>query len=402
MNTAFTVLESPPRAGRRIAAICATPRELNTGMRLVDLALKRILDQADLLESTDFFCFDVPDYLREDPSGIRYRSILDAANLDAYDAIIIWGDFIITRKYLETLALSLSRSRKLPPETVRDALLQRVLLRDFKPEALSRVIVFGQNIFLDKSAIFSDEPYLTALRKLLTHARVARLRDPISAYCASNLTGLPPGRFAGVDAALLVGLLAPPPAAAFDGEVSSSQRVGLFFDRTGRSLATRTALALGMRLKGRFEPVWIPWFPPLKNPSLIDRALFGIRQAARPVEIGDYLAEVRRCRFIVTDAYHLCLTAWAQGVPAIAIGRGAQKFKSTVSDKKKEILYLANHLDEMYLFCDNPLSNIFRRRIGKALDLAQDRAMAQGVRERMMVMAAENLELIRSALTTHS
>jgi hypothetical protein len=276
---------------------------------------------------------------------------------------------------------------------------RHVLLRDFDDAALSKVILFGQNIFLDKLGIFDDEPYLAALRRLLSLARVARLRDPISAYCASAVTGLPPGRFTGVDAALLLGVLEPPLGVSAASRDDSNRRVGLFLGRTGRSLVTRATLALAMRWRGRCEPVWIPWFPPMKTPRLTDRAMFGIGSCARPSGPLEYLDEVRKCRFIISDAYHLCLTAWSQGVPAIAIGRGAQKFKSTVSDKKKEILFLSNYLDEMYLFCENECSNIVRGRIGRAMDLAWDLKIGNSVRERMMTMARENLDLVRRALT---
>jgi len=367
-------------------------------MRLVDLALQRLLQSLGVLEHTEFYCFEPPNLLGASTHEILYRSILDMDDPGTYDAILIWGDFIITKWYLEKMAAAMAGTRRMRREAVREALLRRVLLRDLPPESLGRVVLFGQNIFLDKQAIFRDEPYLGAFRKLLTHARVARLRDPVSAWCAAEITGQPPGRFAGVDPALLIGLIDPPQAPPTAGKNQPSSRVGIFLDRTNCSLLTRLTLSLALRLAGGLQPLWIPWFPPIRSPSILSRAIFGIRHSARPTTLMDYLDTVRGCRFIISDAYHLCLTAWAQGVPALSIGRGAQKFKSTVSDKKKEVFYLSHHLDELYVFCDSPLSNILRGRIRRAMALATDPNIGHEVRKRLMVMAEENFVTVQTAL----
>ena len=47
----------------RIAAICATPRNRNTGMRCVDRALQLVLGRTDHPAAVDYFCFDLPNYV---------------------------------------------------------------------------------------------------------------------------------------------------------------------------------------------------------------------------------------------------------------------------------------------------------------------------------------------------
>src|SRR5439155_13457063 len=66
---------------------------------------------------------------------------------------------------------------------------------------------------------------------------------------------------------------------------------------------------------------------------------------------------------IITDAYHLCVLAWSNGIPAVCVGRGASRFFTSVSDKKKELFFQTISADRFYLFSEH-LPHI----LGRALD----------------------------------
>jgi len=242
-------------------------------------------------------------------------------------------------------------------------------------------IVFGQNFLLDTPDIIHDRQYVRNLKALLSTARIARFRDPVSAYRAGIVDGSPASRFLGVDAALLLAALDGGDEGAISNlEVEGSRngegkrsadRVGVFFGRTRGAVFTKLALTVYLRAIEGVEAVWLSWLPRKRMPFWVRRG-FGIRSAVRPGSIAEHIDAVRSCRFIVTDTYHLSLIAWSHGVPAICIGKGAQHFRSTLHDKKKEIFYAANFIDELYLFAEKGLSNIFDGSVRRALRLAQD------------------------------
>jgi hypothetical protein len=350
-------------------------------MRCVDLALKLLIERSGLPIRVDFFCFDLPHDLRTSPDPIRYRSILELGEISEYNALIIWGDFLLARDWLDAIIPRLAKASGCEEATVR----QKVYKTLFPPAvAPSRpvTIVFGQCLLLGCSNIFQDQAYVSGLRSLLRSAVVASMRDAISAARASAISGLPVSSHSGVDAALLLEPL------GFDtGECTGSarplsSRIGVFFGRTHSASMTKVALAASLRKRApRPEVVWISWMPKKSMPVWI-RALFRIREVIKFHSVEDSIQAIRACRVVITDSYHLALISWSYGVPAICIGRGAQRFQRTVHDKKKEIFFSSNFLDEFYLFAEHELGNLSGAST-KALTRAFDPELGVAVRQHL-------------------
>jgi hypothetical protein len=64
------------------------------------------------------------------------------------------------------------------------------------------------------------------------------------------------------------------------------------------------------------------------------------------------LSVIRGAKFVITDTYHLAISALREGVPALCIGWGAQGIEGSLSDKKKEIFFQQSMLRPNYLFVE--------------------------------------------------
>jgi hypothetical protein len=379
----------------RIAAICATPRGNNTGMRCVDGALALLLDQTQLGSSVDYYCFDLPETIADVPDALAYRPITAFPGHDRYRAVILWGDFILSDTWLEQMVRHISKRESRPEAEIRAHVYDTLFPG---PGVRTDTIVFGQSLQFGDDKIFHNEPYLTRLRHLLTTARLARVRDPVSAYRAGIITGLSPNKFAGVDAALLLDALNPAPKET-DRSADVNQ-VGIFFYRTKGAQIAHLGLASALRRVRGLRCAWIPWLPTKSMPAWI-KMVFGIRgslvDGANP-SVADYIKAIRSCRFIVTDTYHLTLLAWSNGVPAICIGKGAQHFEHTTHDKKKEVFYNSNYLNDYYLFTERSGSDFLHGKYRRCVERAIEADSAKSVQARLKAMALENLASLKAVL----
>jgi hypothetical protein len=79
---------------------------------------------------------------------------------------------------------------------------------------------------------------------------------------------------------------------------------------------------------------------------------------ARAIDtIARNTALVRGAHFVVTDIYHLIVTALREGRPVAALGWGASRGRTTLDDKKKELLlrsYFGRHL---YVFIEETIED---------------------------------------------
>lgn len=56
---------------------------------------------------------------------------------------------------------------------------------------------------------------------------------------------------------------------------------------------------------------------------------------------------------MVTDTDHCCVNTWREGLPAFCIGHGAQHSSGTLTEKKKELLFMMFNARRFYLFAEN-------------------------------------------------
>lgn len=349
---------SPPR----LVAICATPPHFNPGMHSVDWALDVFLRRHGLNAQVDRRALYTPQELHQQGLGgsrnnfelpWSYRSLRDAdAGMEDADAILFWGDFLHSHSHREELAEILCRCGIAASVHAGIELFDRFLfLRDFPDAVLMRTILFGQCLLTEPLHGPPDEAFERQMGRLMQNAHGVWMRDALSAQRAAirrNGAGPSPP---GIDCALLLhpedywGLGAAPPRPRARG--------GVFFGRTHHDpglllgFASRVCAELGV------EPTWLPWFSAAAmSPEVIARHAPEMARPRLPETMAATLSALLECDYVITDCYHLCVHAWNNGIPAVGIGKGASRFKTSVSDKKKELFFLTYDAGKFYVFAE--------------------------------------------------
>jgi hypothetical protein len=328
----------------KIAAICGAPNQ-NTGMMFVDRALYLYLKNKNLLSFTEFFCFQE---VAKNKVGFEYQPLTKKVNLKDYDCIIIWGDFIVSNHFLTMTEPKIKKAS----DVFDYDLKEKVLLKSFDNLELNKVIVFGQCIFVDGLEVLADTKYNGLLKKLLDNTILFKVRDPLSAYRA-KLIATENRDFLAIDSALLNYTLdyknIDKTKHLLTSETNDKKTIGLFFARSKNINLKKKFLGyyLKFRLK-QYNYKWIPW---LENKQESKR-FFSFADSCTPYSDIDYITEILKCSIIITDTYHLSLMAWSLGVPCICYGKATQSFKLTTHDKKKEIFFSSNSIEDFYFFTE--------------------------------------------------
>jgi hypothetical protein len=216
------------------------------------------------------------------------------------------------------------------------------------------------------------------------------MRDPVSAALADRYAGGRPDGTQGIDAAFL---LQRTPALDWRRGPGAASRVagysfGRALSRNAIALETITAFAQSVAGALQCDLVDIGWLEPL-GPSPMQA-------------LSQRLSSVNACRFVVTDTYHCAVNAWRDGIPAVCIGLGADHPDSTLSEKKKELLFgLFTALDH-YVFIEELLNPQLRERalkrvVGALADSARTEAVkaniarASAIAEKRLVAALGEL-----------
>lgn len=350
---------------KRISAICACPPHFNPGMHLADLALDFTLRRLGGAQPRRHALY-LPSDLRALGSGdakgpphfglpfeyARLQGRLDEAL--AADAVVYWGDFLHSRHYRRAVARLLVRTGLADAEEAALGIFDgHMLLRQAPAETFRRVLSFGECLLMRGGPGGEDPDYEASARRFFRNVRGAWMRDALSAARVGEIRGDGEGHL-GVDPSLL---LRPGDLAELCGTVAAqdafSGGAGVFLGRTkirpelAVGLASRLAAAQGVRA------AWLPWFAEGALEAGTVRSLAPDLWDGREAQsLPQLLANLRACRFVVTDAYHLCLTAWNLGVPSVCLSRAAERFDTAVSDKKKELFCATFGAEDLLVFAE--------------------------------------------------
>lgn len=362
-----------------ISLICAASISRNTGMATVDLAGLQFF--TTLYPNAKISLYHLENFssapYSEDEYPVRYLHL--QKNFDSVcrsDLIVYWGDFAHAPKHWETdvkarLVQDGSASNKLEAE---DLIYKHFMLENAPDEILKKTILFGGTIIPNASSANKNNRYNKALRRLLTNARTVLFRDAIS---SAHATPYRCSITLGTDCAFLLrdefeNLETPSQLLPQNG----TSRVGIFFGRSNWIIpmllfARSVSSTLGMK------PHWIPWLPAVKKRRRWPAQLTGFSPAVNSPSPNTTLAELKKCSLVVTDTYHLCVNAWRLGIPAICVGKGADRMQSTLDDKKKEILYAMYGALDFYVFSEAlqwPLS--FHREVNRISSIVKQPEIA--------------------------
>ncbi len=347
---------------KKIAVVCAYPAGENPGMLSVDLAFGSVARTLPEPVEVNYFCGEGPFELRADQTLLQYQHLARREQLLSHDRIVYWGDFLHWIGYFEN-DLKYRASRRDPGadlEQVRNAWYDLFLLEGASAADMAKVVVFGSTLYGLDARQLAAPRYHQALGTLYRHASTVLMRDQVSANYVSQIARDEANAF-GCDCALL---LDPAPLKAYQKiEVPPGDYLVYSVGRSGANRALQ-GLAAEIAQRRRLKLVNIDWLGnPLGVPALADR-----------------LAVIRGARLVVTDIYHMGVSAWREGVPVLGIGQGASQVHGTLSDKKKEIFFRQIFASAYYLFVEeilqayasNKLMDAYLTRVLAGLDRKPD------------------------------
>src|SRR5690606_22789645 len=257
-------------------------------------------------------------------------------------------DFIVSNHFLSMTQPKIKKKSELFDYNLQD----KVLMGSFSDLDLHKVIVFGQCIVVDGREIFAESTYIKLLKGLLNNAILFKVRDPLSVYRAKLISDASKD-YLGVDSALLNYTIDSKRINEIkdklDSQENKNDTIGLFFGRSKKINLKKKILGYYLKYKLKeFNYKWIPW---LENKQQ-SKKFFEFADVCTPISDIDYITEILKCQIIITDTYHLSLMAWSLGVPCICYGNGTEDFKLTIHDKKKEVFFTSNFIEDFYFYTE--------------------------------------------------
>lgn len=370
-----------------IACISAFPAMINPGMVSCDLALDSVLARLGIEEKVDRFNFEQTRRV----GSVNSRYLKDLDRLEDYRAIVFWGDF---QHFLNYAALDLSRRER----TRRGAKFERSkFLTDWAALAFlsgrqnlqARTIVFGETIYGLSGVDLAVTPYQRPLRQFLANVADVQLRDPLSVAMAQQIA--PDGRIGfGCDCAFLLDADKVLPMKKANSTVEKRLPKKKFavaaFGRSDED-ERLTEFARKLADMAGVELVSMNWLAPGRYRAINT--------------IADNIAIVRQAQFVVTDIYHLIVTTLRENRPVLGLGWGASHGRTTLDDKKKELLlrsYFGRHL---YTFVEDVVAEerkALDRAAGSLRSESQHRIVRSACRKHRVLSEARLGEALKKIL----
>jgi polysaccharide pyruvyl transferase WcaK-like protein len=334
----------------KIAFICAFPASSNPGMVSVDLAVESVKSRLDPNIEIDRFCA-WRGFEKQGLIPLNYRCYSSIDQLQSYDLIVFWGDFLHWRGYAykDFLTRGRGKIKDFDDQDIIDQWYQMYLFEN-QPELQQRTIVVGGTFYAMGVEDMADQRYMLALTNLYKNSKLTLMRDLASANFVSQLTNNDRSNF-GCDCAALLEV---DHVMEYDSTVDLSC-VSYSLGRSGhgtklKRLVDSVADGLGS------TAVDLNW---LEKGVGVDRTL-------------EKISQIKQSRALVTDIYHCAITAWREGIPVICIGQGANRVTSTLSDKKKELLHMQIFSMQNYIYLEEILKSSNKSMALHCVNVIQD------------------------------
>jgi hypothetical protein len=314
-----------------VAFICAFPASSNPGMVSVDLAVESVKSRLPEDTVVDRFCA-WKGIEKQGSIPLNYQCYHSLDQLNHYDVIVFWGDFLHWRGYAYKDFLNRGRG-KIQNFTDQDIIDQwyKLYLFENQPNLQQRTIVFGGTFYAMCTEDLADQRYINALTALYKNSKLTLMRDLASANFVTQLTNNDRCNF-GCDCAVLleVGHL-------LDSTVESGC-ISYALGRSGHTVKlTKFVDSIANSLGS--STVNLHW---LEKGVGVDRTI-------------EKISAIKQSRALITDIYHCAITAWREGIPVLCIGQGANRVTGTLSDKKKELLHMQIFSMQNYIYTEEIL-----------------------------------------------
>jgi len=317
----------------KIAVICAFPAGLNAGMLSVDLALTHTLSKISINIEVTRFCAESELIIPFKNNFIYYCHLENKSQLEKFDRIIYWGDFLHWIGYgmQDYLIRQSRRNDNLTNEQIIDNWFELFLL-EYSPKLQKKSIIFGTTIYGLNASQISNPRYFKALKNLYTNARLVQMRDIFSANFVSQISPSQSATF-GCDCALLVDST----ELVLEKITEKSGYIAYSFERSNGSLALIAWTRQIAQLCNK-KIYYLPW--------LDNSGYAGLQTKLDIIKGADY---------IITDIYHLSVSALREGIPTLCVGRGTLDIQNSLSEKKKEIFFGQAFAYQNYIYFENLL-----------------------------------------------
>ena len=329
------------------------PSGVNTGMKIVDEAIHPFVDELNKFVEVEFEIASIKAMKGYKPYSCDIFS-------DAYDAIVYWGDFQLSSEW----------RREIAPQFVHEdwegyygkQLKTKKLFLGVTcmPDSLSGL--------METVSMLDLENTLIGWRDCISYGKCL-LVEP---SCQSRLS---------FDNAFFHSL---------SREVSTQALgCGVFFYRNLTKkihTITRAIPYLLLALKFRREVHWLEWFPARGfGPHIFFRKRTEISDARSALQA------IERFEHIVTDTYHVGVTALALGKQVTMLGAKSTEFESTVSSFKKPVLASQLGVGASFVELNRPKDYV-------KVFLRNPRSLesTQGVRELMEVRCVGEVAFLHS------
>lgn len=312
---------------KRVAIITATPNGVNPGMLAGEAAAQAAMARAGLTQEATFFrLLSLEERIPAPKSqidslnaacnvGITHHKITDPAILNDY-LPLFWGDFLHMRRYITALAGS--------DPTLESAYRKVLLLEGVNNATLKNTISYGTSFLFNSTADYMDPQYGPPLSRFLINASHIQMRDAVSSAIVANYRshkiqpcGIDPVQLLAlpeVEATVLSGMMPRQPVNRALVFLARGQHCGEHLIPVIEQITTATDAAC----------YWLPWGDQLSFPFM-KRENWPWPTVELPNDRRDHgvlaplLAAIRDSRFVVTDTYHVAVSSWALGIPAILI-----------------------------------------------------------------------------------
>lgn len=333
----------------KIALVCAVPDLSNSGMLSVDLAFESLRKYLDPNIEVVRFC-SWKDIARDGPVSLHYNRLYSVDQLEKFDKIIYWGDFIHWIKYGPSFMSGkgtecYAKQNNLTIDDARTKLTDiwySMYLLEGRPDLQKKSIIFGNTVYGIDSNQVSNDRYRSALESLYKNSRLVLMRDYLSAFYVSQLFDNRKFSY-GCDCALLL-----EPFGEDSVEIDPEPYMVYSFGRC-KNNADLEKFALLLAEKSNIKAINIQWLHPKSSIS----------------ELSKNLNIIKHAQYSVTDIYHFAINSWREKIPTLTIGRGNSYYgQGTLGDKKKEIFNLQILAMNYYHYYDNIISLIINNEGG--------------------------------------
>lgn len=397
---------------KKLAIFTATPNGVNPGMLAGEAVAKSFFVRAGLLGDVEFFkLLSIADHVNNLENiknicascdfGINFNIFTSDNRIDDYKSIF-WGDFQHMRRYIKAI------SKNNP--VIESAYRKIILLEGAKNSTIENAISYGTSILFNSTSEYLDLDYGVALERFLSKVSHIQMRDSVSSCVVTNYRRQP-SEPCGIDPVQLLSIPEIEENILLGFERTPTiNRALVFFARAQHCENDTVEFLSELNNALGTSCHWLSWGDQFSFPFMQRQKWPWQTLALNPDPFGrgvlaPLLAAIRNSKFVVTDTYHLAVSSWAMGVPAVVVvgsphnaERLDKEFDIRMRLDKRTLLMAQDGLLD---FCIDPVHLIEANRayvINRLAKLLDDSRVGINFRRRLSERAYDSEKRLLAAI----